>query len=124
MTFPPACWLPPVIALVAVIMAPEAGALQTAGVMVTEKALMLPTSPTKKSWASSCQLPVAGWPWKPASGELGVKLPVNGAWADETAWMLPPALWSSRTVWQKLLPPVSVRLISRTDVELGAIREI
>ena len=89
--------------------------------MVTEKARMLPVSWLKKSCAWSCQVPLAASPSKADRAELGVKLPVNGAFAVATDWMLGPALSSSRAVWQKLLPEPSVLLITRTGrAERGA----
>lgn len=57
---------------------------QVAGVMVTVHARIEPVSPIKKSWASRLQVPLAVSPSKAVNGALGVKLPVNGAFADAT----------------------------------------
>ena len=59
-------------------------ALHDAPLMISEKALMLPVSPVKKSVTVNVQVPLASSPLKADSKVAGVKLPVNGAFALTT----------------------------------------
>ncbi len=95
------------------------GASHTAGVRCSDQLRILPVSNEKKSCTRSCQSPSALTPVKPDSAFAGEKLPVKGALAETTDWMLLPAA-SSSTVWQKLLPPPSVLLMTSTSVASGA----
>src|SRR6185436_18481069 len=110
----------PVAVLVPVTLAGcGAGGLQTAGVMISDQARMLPTSMPAKSCTSNCQFPLAVSPSKADKEELGVKLPVNGA--VTAAWMLGSPPSSLSRVWQKLLPPPSMKAATTTDVREGEI---
>ena len=97
---------------------------QSKGVMISEKARMLPMSPLKKSCAPSIHVPLPFKLSKADSGLAGVKEPVNGAWPLTTLWMEPPADSSSSKVLQKLLPLSPVLSMSFTVVPFGAFRTI
>ena len=59
-------------------------ALHAAPLMISEKALMLPVSPVKKSVTVNVHVPFGSSPLKADKRVAGVKLPVNGAFALTT----------------------------------------
>ena len=93
----------------------------TSVVMITVKSRMLPMSAEKKSCTESVQVPFGDSPSNADNGAFGVNVPVKGAWAVTTPWIDPAPASSSSSVWQRLLPPPSISLITVTVVPLGDV---